>query len=106
MTKRCNKVPMYIHVLMYFTANPDEELTAEDIKAKFPVYDRGYKSVSNSLYNMIQLGWVSQRGEYSRQIRGRLTYYSAGPLLLQQLGHIRAMKETAQGEEQHDTASQ
>ena len=94
MTKRCNKVPMYIHVLMYFTANPDEELTAQDIKAKFPIYDRGYKAVPNSLYNMIQLGWVASRSEYSHETRGRITYYSAGPVLLQQLGLIKTMKET------------
>ena len=100
MTHRTKKIPMYFYALMYFSVNPEEELTAEDIKTKFEVYANPHNNVANSLYNVIALGWISKRTTYSRGVRNRVVYYSAGPKLLEQLG---INKQLARGS--YDTVS-
>lgn len=72
------------HVAVFFALNPDEELTANDIAAKWGVVAN---NIGNTLRQASHKGWFNAVLKPSPTHRGkRIMFYSAGPRLLKEIG--------------------
>ena len=71
--------------LVYFSANPHEMLTTEDIKIKWGTAN--IEAVTAGLPHLVESGWLTKKTIYDRTSRnGRRAEYSAGPKILAELG--------------------
>lgn len=71
-------------LLMWFSANPDEELASRDVAARWGVTLDQCRFAASSL---AREGFVSRELRVEKESRsGRSLYLSAGPELLRELG--------------------
>lgn len=71
------------HVAVFFALNPDEELTANDIAAKWGVVAN---NIGNTLRGASQKGWFNAVLKPNPTHRGKkIMFYSAGPRLLKEI---------------------
>ena len=72
------------HLAVFFALNPDEELTANDIGAKWGVVPN---NVGNTLRKAQIKGWVqSTKKPNPNAPTKQIMFYSAGPRLLKEIG--------------------
>jgi len=71
-------------VAVFFAVNPDEELTSEDIAAK---WDVDQNNIGKTLRYAEQKGWVTatKKPNPSRPTK-QILFYTAGPRLLKEIG--------------------
>ena len=84
MRSKTHKPANYIYLIAFFAANPEEELSTQDIKLKFEIF-RTHK-VGNVIDNLVCNGWLNKRSGYIGDTYRRMAYYSAGPKLLETIG--------------------
>lgn len=71
-------------VAVFFALNPEEELTANDIAAKYGVVAN---NIGNTLRYASQKGWFNAELKQHPAHRGKkIMFYSAGPRLLKEIG--------------------
>lgn len=73
-----------LRALVFFAANPEEELAATDVAAKFgiPIED-----VSHTFRAVVVAGWLARERRVSpHSPSGVRTFYMAGPRLRKELG--------------------
>ncbi len=72
------------HVAVFFALNPDEELTANDIGAKWGVVSN---NVGKTLRQAQIKGWVQATKKPNPDApTKKILFYSAGPRLLKEIG--------------------
>lgn len=72
------------HLAVFFALNPDEELTANDIGAKWGVVPN---NVGNTLRKAQIKGWVQATKKPNPNAPAKqIMFYSAGPRLLKEIG--------------------
>lgn len=72
------------HVAIFFALNPDEELTANDIGAKWGVVPN---NVGKTLRQAQTKGWVQATKKPNPNApTKKILFYSAGPRLLKEIG--------------------
>lgn len=72
------------HLAVFFALNPDEELTASDIGAKWGVVPN---NVGNTLRKAQIKGWFNAVLKANPAHPGKkIMFYSAGPRLLKEIG--------------------
>lgn len=72
------------HVAIFFALNPDEELTANDIGAKWGVVSN---NVGKTLRQAQIKGWVNAvKKPNPNAPTKKILFYSAGPRLLKEIG--------------------
>ena len=74
-------------VSVFFAANPDEELTHEDISTKWGMHP---DSCRRSLQNAEENGWVVRTRREDKTARKKWRwFYTPGPRLLKEIGLVR-----------------
>lgn len=73
------RVPVSMKLALFFTANPDEELTALDVIDKFGSESDCADSIRNKLDAWVVAGYF---GRVATRGAGSSTVYSAGPEIL------------------------
>ena len=74
-------------VSVFFAANPDEELTHEDISTKWGMHP---DSCRRSLQNAEENGWVVRTRREDKTARQKWRwFYTPGPRLLKEIGLVR-----------------
>lgn len=72
------------HLAVFFALNPDEELTVNDIGAKWGMVPN---NIGNTLRYASQKGWFNAVLKPNPAHRGKkIMFYSAGPRLLKEIG--------------------
>lgn len=72
------------HLAVFFALNPDEELTANDIGAKWGMVPN---NIGNTLRYASQKGWFNAELKPNPAHRGKkIMFYRAGPRLLKEIG--------------------
>lgn len=84
MRAKIHKPANYIYLIAFFAANPEEELSTGDIKMKFETF-KNHK-VGNTIDNLVCTGWLDKRLGYQENTYRKMSYYSAGPKLLETIG--------------------
>lgn len=84
MRSKIHRPASYIYLIAFFAANPEEELSTQDMKLKFEIF-RTHK-VGNVIDNLVYNGWLNKRNGYIGDTWRKMSYYSAGPELLKTIG--------------------
>lgn len=84
MRSKIHKPANYIYLVAFFAANPEEELSTQDMKLKFEIFQK--HKVGNVIDNLVCNGWLNKRSGFIGNTWRPMSYYSAGPELLKTIG--------------------
>ena len=88
MSKQLQNGSVVLRVVLFFARHPEEDLTTNDVAVKFEVRQ---EDVNKRLRGAVRDGLLAYKSDGPG--RGKLSTYSAGPLLLSMVGVTRETVE-------------